>query len=47
MRTLNKLLITIPKDRARVYLVQSFSKYCNQKPNIMKVDYLYILNIFL
>ena len=47
MRILNKLLKTVPKDRAQVYLVQSFSKHYDQKSNIMKFDYLYILNIFL
>ncbi|CAG8476930.1 16760_t:CDS:2 [Funneliformis caledonium] len=36
MKTLNKLLKTVPKNRARVYLVQSFSKDFEQFANDLK-----------
>ncbi|CAB4408874.1 unnamed protein product [Rhizophagus irregularis] len=49
MRTLNKLLITIPKDRARVYLVQSFNGldgFIEIKYLVRPIPSIYILQRF-
>ncbi|CAG8562768.1 18728_t:CDS:2 [Acaulospora morrowiae] len=47
MRALNKLLKTIPKDSARVYLVQSFNGFIEIKYLVRPIPSIYILQRFM
>jgi len=47
MRTLNKLLKAVPKDRARVYLVQSFNGFIEIKYLVRPIPSIYILQRFM